>query len=47
MFFTPGFIRDSLEMSGFVDIVIEEREPYPDIEYRSRRAYIFAEKPVE
>lgn len=45
MFFTPGFILDSLETGGFVNIIIEEREPYPDIEYQSRRAYIFAEKP--
>jgi hypothetical protein len=23
-----------------------EREPYPEVEYQSRRAYIFARKPV-
>jgi SAM-dependent methyltransferase len=34
-----------LEQSGFqVDDVIE-RDPYPDVEYQSRRGYIFAKRP--
>jgi SAM-dependent methyltransferase len=38
-------IRRDLEMAGFsVDEVIE-RDPYPEVEYQSRRAYIFARKP--
>ena len=40
-------IRRDLEMAGFsVDEVIE-REPYPEVEYQSRRAYIFARKPSD
>lgn len=45
-FFRPSTILGYLRDAGFqIDEVIE-REPYaPDIEYQSRRAYIFAHKP--
>lgn len=46
IFFHPGTISKYLRDTGFeIDEVIE-REPYaPDVEYQSRRAYIFAHKP--
>ena len=44
--FGPSEIRQCLEAAGFVIEEIIEREPYaPDVEYQSRRAYIFARKP--
>jgi ubiquinone/menaquinone biosynthesis C-methylase UbiE len=46
MFFTTDFIYSCLKKSGFENIEIIEREPYPDVEYQSRRAYVFAIKPV-
>lgn len=46
MFFTTDFIRGCLEGAGFERLEIIEREPYPDVEYESRRAYVFAKKPV-
>ncbi|HSB51022.1 MAG TPA: hypothetical protein VLD40_00035, partial [Dissulfurispiraceae bacterium] len=46
MFFTTGFISSCLKDSGFEEIEIIEREPYPGVEYESRRAYVFAIKPV-
>jgi SAM-dependent methyltransferase len=45
MFFTTDFIFSCLKESGFEKIEITEREPYPGVEYESRRAYVFAEKP--
>jgi hypothetical protein len=40
-------IHRSLEVAGFGIQEIIEREPYaPDVEYQSRRAYVFARKPV-
>ncbi len=44
MFFTTGFISDCLKKIGFKKIEIIEREPYPKVEYESRRAYVFAKK---
>jgi SAM-dependent methyltransferase len=44
LFFQPAEIRHSLEQAGFVVEEIVEREPYPNVEYPSRRAYIFARK---
>jgi ubiquinone/menaquinone biosynthesis C-methylase UbiE len=42
----PAAIQTDLEAAGFVIEEIIEREPYaPDVEYQSRRAYIFARKP--
>jgi ubiquinone/menaquinone biosynthesis C-methylase UbiE len=46
MFFTTDFIFNCLKDSGFGKIEIIEREPYPGVEYKSRRAYVFAIKPV-
>ena len=45
MFFTTDFISGCLKKSGFKKIEIIEREPYPAVEYESRRAYAFATKP--
>lgn len=45
MFFTTDFISRCLKKSGFKKIEIIEREPYPGVEYESRRAYGFAKKP--
>ena len=42
----PAAIRRSLESAGFAIAEIVERGPYsPEVEYQSRRAYIFARKP--
>jgi len=46
IFFKPGFIHGCLAESGFEKIEVIEREPYPGVEYESRRAYVFATKPV-
>jgi ubiquinone/menaquinone biosynthesis C-methylase UbiE len=46
MFFTSNFISSRLKKSGYEKIEIIERDPYPGIEYESRRAYVFATKPV-
>lgn len=46
MFFTTDFVRGCLEDRGFERLEIIEREPYPGVEYESRRAYVFAKKPV-
>ena len=44
-FFETLAIRRELEAAGFVTEEIIEREPYaPEVEYQSRRAYIFAKK---
>lgn len=45
MFFTTNFISSCLKDSGFEKTDIIEREPYPGVEYESRRAYVFAQKP--
>jgi SAM-dependent methyltransferase len=45
MFFTTDFILSCLKKNGFKKIDIIEREPYPGVEYESRRAYVFAKKP--
>src|SRR5215475_4238186 len=41
---SPDKIFASLAAAGFRVEDIAEREPYPEIEYQSRRAYIFARK---
>jgi SAM-dependent methyltransferase len=43
-FFQPAEIQRQLELAGFAIENIIEREPYPDVEYQSRRAYIFARR---
>jgi len=45
MFQDTDDMRGLLADIGFADVDIIEREPYPDIEYPSRRAYAFARKP--
>lgn len=45
-FFRPGTVLVYLRDAGFQIDEVVEREPYqPDVEYQSRRAYIFAHKP--
>ena len=45
--FQPSEIMKHLEAAGFAIEEVLEREPYlPDVEYQSRRAYIFARKPA-
>jgi ubiquinone/menaquinone biosynthesis C-methylase UbiE len=46
MFFTTDFIFSCLKDCGFEKMEVIEREPYPGAEYKSRRAYVFATKPV-
>jgi len=46
MFFTTDFIYSCLEKNGFEKIETIKREPYLGVEYESRRAYVFAIKPV-
>lgn len=45
MLFANEFISGCLKDCGFERIEIIEREPYPGLEYESRRAYVFATKP--
>jgi ubiquinone/menaquinone biosynthesis C-methylase UbiE len=46
-FFRSGTVAGHLRTAGFEIEEIVERDPYaPDIEYQSRRAYIFARKPI-
>ncbi len=47
MFFTTDFVLGCLKDRGFEKIEIIERKPYPGVEYESRRAYVFAIKPVQ
>jgi hypothetical protein len=45
-FFRANTIVGYLRESGFAINEVIEREPYaPEVEYQSRRAYIFARKP--
>jgi SAM-dependent methyltransferase len=43
-FFAPESVQSALERAGFGEIEVNEREPYPGVEYPSRRAYVFAVK---
>jgi SAM-dependent methyltransferase len=45
MLFPISLISECLRECGFGKIEIIEREPYPGVEYESRRAYVFAGKP--
>jgi SAM-dependent methyltransferase len=46
-FFRPSTIARYMRAAGFEIEEIVEREPYaPEVEYQSRRAYIFARKPT-
>ena len=42
----PAVIRAHLTAAGLVIEETTERDPYPDVEYQSRRAYILARKPA-
>jgi SAM-dependent methyltransferase len=44
-FFRPEEMADFLRRAVFEVEEIVEREPYPDVEHQSRRAYILARKP--
>jgi SAM-dependent methyltransferase len=44
-FFETEEMKGHLETAGFALAEAIERDPYPDVEYQSRRAYIFAKKP--
>lgn len=43
-FFQPSDIRTLLEAAGLAVEEVVERDPYPEVEFQSRRAYIFARK---
>jgi len=43
--FAPQDVAGELVRAGFVAVEVIEREPYPEVEYPSRRAYLFARKP--
>jgi SAM-dependent methyltransferase len=45
LFFRPEEMEVFLRAAGFEVEEVVEREPYPDVEHQSRRAYIFARKP--
>ena len=45
IFFETGVMKDHLQAVGFELREVIERDPYPEVEYPSRRAYIFARKP--
>ncbi len=45
IFFETEAMKDHLKMVGFELQEVIERDPYPEVEYPSRRAYIFARKP--
>src|SRR5262249_8076198 len=45
VFFSPQGVAGGLVRAGFVVVEIVERDPYPQVEYPSRRAYLFARKP--
>ncbi|MBE7385912.1 MAG: class I SAM-dependent methyltransferase [Leptolyngbya sp. SIO1E4] len=47
IFHTTDFITSCLNKSGFTSLEIIERDPYPGVEYESRRAYVFATKSTE
>jgi SAM-dependent methyltransferase len=45
-FFTTAEILAGLGAAGFEIDEVREREPYPDVEHPSRRAYVLARKPI-
>ena len=45
VFFQPGEMRHDLAAAGFEIEEVIERDPYPEVEHQSRRAYIFATRP--
>ncbi len=47
MFFQANEVVENLRRAGFEGIDITERDPYPEVEYQSRRAYVFARKQLD
>ncbi len=45
IFFETGEMKAHLQAAGFELQEVIERDPYPEVEFPSRRAYIFARKP--
>jgi SAM-dependent methyltransferase len=45
MFFSSAFVVGCLAGCGFGAVETLERDPYPEVEYQSRRGYVFATKP--
>jgi SAM-dependent methyltransferase len=45
VFFNPQNVAGELTHAGFEAVEAIERDPYPEVEYPSRRAYLFARKP--
>jgi SAM-dependent methyltransferase len=45
LLFPASAIKSDLEAAGFAIEEVIERPPYPEVEYQSHRAYIFARKP--
>lgn len=46
VFLRPDEMTRRLTAAGFHVLEVIERDPYPEVEYQSRRAYILAEKPT-
>lgn len=46
IFFETVEMKDALRLAGFELQEVVERDPYKEVEYQSRRAYIFARKPA-
>ncbi len=46
-FFQPAEMERYLQEAGYEQIEVNVREPYPEVEYQSRRAYIFASRARE
>jgi SAM-dependent methyltransferase len=46
VFFSPQAVVGELARAGFVAVEVIERDPYPGVEYPSRRAYVSARKPA-
>ena len=47
VFWDPQVVAAELVGAGFTSVEVIEREPYPDVEHPSRRAYLFAHKPED
>ena len=45
-FLAPERVEAELAEAGFAEVETVTREPYPEVEYPSRRAYLFARKPA-
>jgi hypothetical protein len=46
-FFTSQDMRELLTDAGFTIVSVMEREPYPDVEVETQRAYILATAPAQ